>query len=134
METVTTKLKETRRHVTTQGELMLTKATDAGWSFLEETRGAGQDFLAFVGTEAKRWRRFVSQRTTELQSDVRNVLSLPAIERRVLVRVDGTLRAVDKRVRDRLAKITKKKAAPKRSRARKAAPRRAKASTPALAA
>jgi hypothetical protein len=105
METLASKLQETRQHVTHQGDALVTRARDAGESFVSETRGAGRDFAGLLGHEARRWRRYIARRAALLQHEVRDVLSLPTLERRVLLRVDGTLRTLDARVRERLAAL-----------------------------
>ena len=135
MDTLASKLIETRRHVATQGQSLVARTTDACATFVDETKGASLEFWAGVGAEARRWRRFFTQRASRLQDGVRTALSIPAIERRMLVAIDGSLRAMDERVKLRLAKISKKPAR-RKARARKPAPRvrAAKASSPALAA
>ena len=77
--------------------------------------------MGFVKPLAKSWRIYVAQRAARLESDVRETFSLPAIERRLLTRVDGALLTLDARVRDRLAELAKKPR--KRTRAKKPAPK-----------
>jgi hypothetical protein len=81
---------------------------------LHETR---RNVLALVDEETRGWRRYVAQ----LGAEVRSALTATAIERRVLARVDETLRAMDERVKRRLAKLTRQPRRPrKKSRAKSA--------------
>jgi hypothetical protein len=108
VETVTTRLQETGHQIVKQGDAFVARTRDAGVTFLDETREAGTQLFGAVRSEAKRWRRFATQRATALQSGLRNGLSLPAVERAVLAQVDGTLQALDARVRARLAELERK--------------------------
>ncbi len=105
METVASKLQETGQHIVKQHHAFVTRTRDAGAAFLDETRQAGEQLIGAVRTEAKRWRRFATQRAAKVQGDVRSALSIPAMERTVLLQVDGTLRALETRVRARLARL-----------------------------
>jgi len=120
METLVSKLQETRQQVSTQRDALVTRARDASESFVTETRGASRDLAGFMGREAKRWRRFLVQRASVLKDEVRGSLSIPAIERRVLVRVDRSLRSLDARVRDRIAELSGKPTRKRTKRTRKA--------------
>jgi hypothetical protein len=72
-------------------------------------QGTGQEFARFVQVEAKRWTRYAKLRVGTLEKSARQLsLSPVGLERRVLVGVDGTLRAIDARVRIRLAALDKK--------------------------
>ena len=108
METVTTRLQETGHQIVKQGDAFVARTRDAGVTFLDETREAGTQLIGAVRIEAKRWRRFATQRATALQSGLRNGMSLPAVERAVLSQVDGTLQAIEARVRARLAELERK--------------------------
>jgi hypothetical protein len=108
VETVATRLQETGHQIVKQGDAFVARTRDAGVTFLDETRAASSQLLGVVRSEAKRWRRFATQRATALQSGFRNGLSLPAVERAVLAQVDGTLQAIDARVRARLAQLERK--------------------------
>lgn len=108
METVTTRLQETGHQIVKQGDAFVARTRDAGVTFLDETREAGTQLIGAVRTEAKRWRRFATQRATALQSGLRNGMSLPAVERAVLSQVDGTLQVIEARVRARLAELERK--------------------------
>jgi hypothetical protein len=108
VETVTTRLQETGHQIVKQGDAFVARTRDAGVTFLGETREAGTQLIGAVKTEAKRWRRFATQRATALQSGLRNGMSLPAVERAVLSQVDGTLQALEARVRARLAELERK--------------------------
>ena len=108
MESVTTRLQETGHQIVKQGDAFVARTRNAGVTFFDETREAGSLLIGAVRTEAKRWRRFATQRATALQSGIRNGMSLPAVERAVLSQVDGTLQAIDARVRARLAELERK--------------------------
>jgi hypothetical protein len=109
VETVASRLQETAQHIVKQGDAFVARTRDASVAFLGETRDAGGVLAGVVRTEARRWRRLATQRATlvqgRLQNGFRTALSLPAVERAVLTQVDGTLRALDARVRARLAKL-----------------------------
>src|SRR5258708_40372067 len=105
MESVTGRLQETGHQFIKQGDAFVVRTRDAGVAFLGETRQAGTQLFGAVRTEAKRWRKFATQRAVSLQSGFRVGLSLPAVERALLTQVDGTLRALDSRVRSRLAQL-----------------------------
>jgi len=140
VETVASRLQETGQHFVKQGDAFVARTKDASVAFLGETRDAGLVLVGTVRTEAKRWRRFATQRATVLQGQVqgtvRTALSLPAVERALLTQVDEALRAIDARVRARLAQIPQLEARktpaklPKKSSHGKAA--RTRKSKPAL--
>ena len=98
-------------------------------SKLQETR---LSLASTVRSESKRWQHYLAQRATAVKSDLTATLSLTAIERGLLTRVDASLVAMDARVRARLDALSKKRTA-KRARARKP-PVRAVKSHSALAA
>ena len=75
METVTTRLQETGHQIVKQGDAFVARTRDAGVTFLDETREAGTQLIGAVRIEAKRWRRFATQRATALQSGLRNGMS-----------------------------------------------------------
>jgi hypothetical protein len=138
VETVTARLQETGHQIVKQGDAFVARTRDAGVSFIDETREAGSQLIVAVKAEAKRWRRFATQRATALQSGIRNGMSLPAVERAVLAQVDGTLQAIEARVRARLAELepkasgkSAKKAVNGKSNGRS---RKAKAALPPMAA
>jgi hypothetical protein len=110
VESVATRLQETGHQIVKQGDAFVSRTREAGVSFLDETREAGVQLFDAVRAEGKRWRRFATQRVTAIQTSARNGLSLPAIERVVLAQVDGTLQAIDARVRARLAELERKPA------------------------
>ncbi len=105
METVATRIHETGLQLARQRDAFLMRTREAGAAFLGETRDAGRQLVGAVQTEAKRWRRFATQRTAQLRSGAQAALSLPAFERSLLSQVDGTLRTLDARVRARLAQL-----------------------------
>jgi hypothetical protein len=110
METVATRLQESGQHFVKQGDAFVGRTRDASIAFIGETRDAGLQLIVAVRSEAKRWRRFATQRATALQTGVRSSLSIPAVERALLTQVDATLRAIDARVRSRLASLDHKPA------------------------
>jgi hypothetical protein len=136
VETVTTRLQETGHQIVKQGDAFVARTRDAGVTFLDETRQAGSQLFGAVRNEAKRWRKFATQRATALQSGLRNGLSLPAVERVVLAQVDGTLQALDARVRARLAELERKPRAAKKANGSKASarPKKVKSQLPPIAA
>lgn len=107
MESVVSKIQETGQHAAKKTDALFGRTRDAGAAFVDEVAGAGRDLVAFVRSEGKGWKRFLSTRTTQLQSEVRDLLTVPAIEREVLTRVDGTLRAIDAKIRARLVELDK---------------------------
>jgi hypothetical protein len=137
VETVATRLQETGHQIVKQGDAFVARTRDAGVTFLDETREAGSQLIGAVKNEAKRWRKFATQRATALQSGLRNGLSLPAVERVVLAQVDGTLQALDARIRARLVELERKpKAAKKAGGGHKASarPKKARSQLPPIAA
>jgi hypothetical protein len=110
VETVASKLQETGQHISKQRDAFITRTRDASTAFFGETRDAGLQLIGAVRTEAKRWRRYATQRAAKVQSGVRAALSLPAVERALLTQVDETLRALDTRVRNRLSQLEPKEA------------------------
>lgn len=117
MESVVSKIQETGQHAAKKTDVLIARTRDAGEAFFDEVFGAGRDLLVFVRTEAKGWRRFLTQRTSLLQSEARIVLTVPALERELLTRVDGTLRTIDAKVRARLLELEKHGAKSARRRA-----------------
>jgi hypothetical protein len=99
-------------------------------SKLEETR---LSVASTVKSESKRWQHYLGQRVQQVKTELASTLSLTALERTLLARVDASLVALDGRVRARLEALAKKKA-PKRARPRKAPARATRAHTTALAA
>jgi hypothetical protein len=138
VETVATRLQESGNQIVKQGDAFVSRTRDAGIVFFGETRTASLQLFGAVRSEAKRWRRFATQRATHLQSGLRNGLSLPAVERVVLTQVDGTLKAIDALVRARLAELERKPTskAPKKSNGTKTngRGRKVKAALPPIAA
>lgn len=125
MEPIVSMLQETGQHVAKQQTAFVVRTRDAGAAFVDETRDAGRDFVHFVQTEAKRWKRYVRARVTSIESEARKAreaLTPTHLEKRVLSSVDDTLKALDARVRLRLAALerqTAKKPARRRAPARK---------------
>jgi hypothetical protein len=138
VETISTRLQESGNQFVKQGDAFVVRTRDASLAFFGETRDAGLQLFGAVRLEAKRWRKYATQRATSLQTGIRNGLSLPAVERAVLTQVDGTLKAIDAVVRARLAELERKPAAPKSSK-KTAAPKaqrskKVKAALPPIAA
>ena len=137
METMATRLQETGHQIVKQGDTFVSRTREAGAAFLGETRDAGSQLFGAVKSEAKRWRRFATQRASVLQSGLRNGLSLPAVERVVLTQVDATLQAIDSAVRARLAVLDRKpraKGAKKAKASRANGARKSKTALPPIAA
>jgi hypothetical protein len=136
VESVATRLQETRQQIVKQGDAFVVRTRDAGITFLGETRQASVQLIGAVRTEAKRWRRFAMQQAAVVQSGLRSGLSLPAVERAVLTQVDGTLRALDSRVKARLAQLERKPAAKatKKSSGKAVRARKSKPALPPIAA
>jgi hypothetical protein len=136
METVAGRLQETGNQIIKQGDAFVVRTRDAGVAFLGETRQAGTQLFGAVRVEAKRWRRFATQRAVSLQGGFRVGLSLPAVERALLTQVDGTLRALDSKVRSRLAQLDRKPAKKAKKPALKSATngKKGKAALPPIAA
>src|ERR1700722_11835594 len=101
VDSVVSKLQETGEHV-----------AKAGKTFLDEVRDAGRGLAVLVRSEAKGWRRFLTQRSSRLKGDAGALFTTSAIERELLSRVDGTLRSLDTRVRERLASLEKRTTRP----------------------
>ena len=136
MDTVASRLQETGHQIIKQGDAFVVRTRDAGIAFFGETRQAGTQLFGAVRLEAKRWRKFATQRSVTLP-DLRIGFSLPAVEKALLTQVDGTLRALDSRVRSRLAQLDRKGGKkPAKKAAAKAAPngKKAKAALPPIAA
>lgn len=110
MDTVTTRLQETGQHFAKQGDAFVTRTRDAGVAFFGETRDAGRHLLGAVETEAKRWRRYATLRGSQLRTEAKTALSIASAEKALLTQVDRTLRAIDARVRARLAQLERKPA------------------------
>jgi hypothetical protein len=124
VDSVVSKLQETGQHVAKKSDLLFSRTRQAGETFLGEVRGAGRDLVGFVRVEAKGWRRFFTQRTSRLQSEAKSIFTPKTFEREVLVRVDGTLRSLDAKVRERLVALEKGTRKPARRKANgKAKPR-----------
>ena len=108
VESVVSKLQETGQHVAKKSDLLLSRTRDAGGAFLGEVRNAGREIVVLVKTEAKGWRRFLTQRRSRLRIDAKAAFTPKTLERELLTRVDGTLRSIDARVRARLGALEKR--------------------------
>ena len=117
MARTVSRFQESGQHLARQSDQFVLRTRDAGRAFLAETREAGHDVVVFVRGEVKRWRHYAASYAARLGSDVRAAVSLPEVERRLLVRIDGTLRTLDARVRGRLLAIERhgRKSSKKRS-------------------
>jgi hypothetical protein len=116
VESVVSKLQETGQHVAKKSDLLFSRTRQAGETFLAEVRDAGQELVGFVRIEAKGWKRFLTQRTSRLQGEAKSIFAPKTFERELLSRVDGTLRSLDAKVRERLLALEKR---PSRSPRRK---------------
>lgn len=130
METLTTKLDGTRRHLIAETGALFTRTRHAGTAFVLETRRAGAAFARAARSEARGWARYLrTQRPAAARARVLGELR-PALERRVLTRVDLAITTVGQRVRARLQElpaVARLGAAPASRRAPvKARPRRAR--------
>ena len=116
MESLVSKLQETGQHAAKKTDVLFGRTRNAGAAFVDEVIGAGRDLATFVRVEGKGWKRFLTARAASIQSEARGLFTVPAIEREVLTRVDGTLRAIDAKVRSRLLELQKRdeKPAPRR--------------------
>jgi hypothetical protein len=110
VDTVTTRLQETGQHFAKQGDAFVSRTRDAGVAFFGEARDAGRHLIGAVETEAKRWRRYASLRGTQIRTEAKTVLSIASAEKALLTQVDRTLRAIDARIRARLAQLERKPA------------------------
>lgn len=110
MDTVTTRLQETGQNFARQGDAFVTRTRDAGFAFFGETRDAGRHLLGAVEAEARRWKRYAAVRSAQLRTEARTALSIASAEKAILSQVDRTLRAIDTRVRARLARLERKPA------------------------
>ncbi|MGO9711377.1 MAG: hypothetical protein ACLQBL_21115 [Polyangiaceae bacterium] len=109
MDSVVSKLQETGHHVVKKSDLVFARTREAGKTFISEVRDAGREIAVLVKSEAKGWRRFLTQRTTRLRVDASAVFTPKTFERELLSRVDGTLRTLDAKVRERIAALEKGK-------------------------
>ena len=105
MEPIVAMLQTTRQHVAQQKSAFVGRTREASLAFASETRDAGRDLVRFVRLEAKRWGRYVRARTDRVALGARELLAPRAVERELLARVDGTLRALDGRVVVRLEEL-----------------------------
>jgi hypothetical protein len=132
VETVATRLQETGNQIVKQGDAFVSRTRDASVIFLGETKDAGLQLLGAVRTEAKRWRKFATQRATQIQTGLRDNFGLPAVERAVLSQVDGTLKAIDALVRARLDELERKPKPAKKTNGSSKTPSRSKKTKAAL--
>ncbi len=108
MESVASKIQETGQHVAKKSDALITRTREAGESFFSEVRDAGRELVVFVRGEAKGWRRFLTQRSSLLESEAREIFAPKALERQILTQVDGALRSIDAKVRQRLLALEKR--------------------------
>ncbi len=109
MEPIAAMLQQTGQHAARQRAVLVGRTRNATRTFATETRGAGNDFINFVRTEAKRWQRYVQKRADQAAAAVGS-LAPRALEKQLLRRVDSTLRSLDARVRGRLNALDKSRA------------------------
>jgi hypothetical protein len=110
VDTVATRLQETGQHFAKTGDAFVARTRDAGVAFVGETRDAGRHVLGAIEAEAKRWRRYATLRGAQLRTNARTVISIASAEKALLTQIDRTLRAMDARVRARLAQLERKPA------------------------
>ena len=137
METLTTKLDGTTRHLIEESGAFISRTRDAGEVFVAETGKAGAVLVRAARTEARAWARYLRSPRSGL-SPRREVARLrPVIERRVLAQVDAALTVVGERVRTRLGELEPPRAPsrPRRARAKTTTrrPRRAPSTVRAAA-
>jgi hypothetical protein len=108
VESVVSKLQETGQHVAKKSDLLFSRTRDAGGAFIGEVRHAGREIVGLVRTEAKGWRRFLAQQTSRFQVETKAVFTPKTLERELLSRIDGTLRSLDQKVRERLGALEKR--------------------------
>ena len=121
MEPIVSMLQSTRQHAVAQKSAFVGRTREASLAFASETREAGRELVRFVRHEAKRWGRYVRVRSGKVTLGARELLAPSAVERELLARVDGTLRALDGRVVGRLQELEKQSARPARRAKRPAA-------------
>lgn len=135
METVATRIQETGSQLARQQMAFVSRTREAGETFFGETRDAGRQLVVAFQAEAKRWRRFATQRTALLKAEARTSLSVPAFERALLTQVDTALRGLDARVRARLAALEgKPRKGARKTNQRATRSRKSTRSLPAMAA
>lgn len=117
MEPIVSMLQSTRQHAVQQKSAFVGRTREAGLAFAAETRDAGRDVVRFVRHEARRWGRYVRVRAGKVALGGRDLLAPRAVERELLARVDGTLRALDGRVVGRLQELQPKDAGARAKRA-----------------
>jgi hypothetical protein len=102
VDSVVSKLQETGQHVAKKSDLLFARTREAGKTFIGEVRDAGRELAVLVRTEARGWKRFLGNRSTRLRGDASAIFATRTLERELLSRVDGTLRSLDARVRERI--------------------------------
>jgi len=117
MQPIATMFRRSTHHVTRQRELFALRARKASATFASETRDAGRELATAVRAEADAWRKYMVEGTRAIAP----VTVLGALERRVLVRIDVTLRALESSVQRRLhaRSGTKRARSPKAKRPRR---------------
>jgi hypothetical protein len=108
VDSIVSKIHETGNHVVKKSDLVLSRTREAGLAFFGEVRDAGRELAMLVRVEAKGWRRFLTQRSVRLKVEAKSVLTPKTFERELLTRVDGTLRSLDAKVRERIAVLEKR--------------------------
>jgi hypothetical protein len=110
VDSVVSKLQETGQHVAKKSDLLFARTRGAGEAFFGEVRNAGREIVVLVRNEAKGWRRFLTQSRSRLRIEAKAVFTPKTLERELLSRVDGTLRSLDAKVRQRLGALEKRPA------------------------
>lgn len=117
MQPIGTMLRRSTHHVTRQRALFALRARKAGVTFAGETADAGRDLASAVRAEATAWRKYVLESTQVITRGIAPV----TIERSILSRASGALRALETRVQRRLHALNgvKRVRSPKAKRPRK---------------
>jgi hypothetical protein len=138
MESVASRIHESSQQLARHRNTFFSRTREASAAFFGETRDAGRQLVGAVQTEAKRWRRFATQRADALRNGARAAMNIPTVERTLLTQVDGALKAIDARVRTRIAELEgkprKARKAGSKSESTRARAKKQKQTLPAIAA
>jgi hypothetical protein len=113
MQAIGSMFRRTTHHVRRQREIFALRARKAGASFAQETRHASKDLATAVRGEADAWGKYVRNAASE----VTGAVTPRTLQRSLLSRVSGMLRALDERVSVALRSLER----PRRARRTKAA-------------
>ena len=107
MQPIESMVRRTSHRVTRQRELFALRARKAGTTFTTETRTAGRELVSAVRDEAGAWSKYFREGT----SAVTDAIAPKALERSILVQLNGALKSLEERVRSRIAKLEGRKRA-----------------------